>query len=137
MPNPAEKPEVPTRVPKHGRGRLNVGGNHGGGRLRSEVRALLLGDALVAREKLIKRLDDTKECETCGRKMSDADVMRWFDLAAKYGIGAAKPGLDPALVAELSASVDQVLSDMEGGEAAKQAIYDRWAMTLGRYGAKE
>ena len=101
------------------------------------MRALLLGDAMVAREQLITRLSDTEECKACGRKMSDADVMRWFDLAAKYGIGAAKPGLDPEVISQLSAAVDQILSEVEGGEEAKQAIYDRWAMTLGRYGAKE
>ena len=101
------------------------------------MRDLLLGDAITARAQLIKRLDQQQPCKECGRKMTDADVMRWFDLAAKYGIGAAKQGLDPELVSQLSAAVDQILSEVEGGEAAKQAIYDRWAMTLGRYGAKE
>lgn len=41
MPERKSPKEIPQRVPAHGRGRLNVGGNHGGGRPKDEWKAML------------------------------------------------------------------------------------------------
>ena len=132
--------KVDKRKQPHG-GALNLGGtpgNRGGmGRPASEIRALFRGDLLATRQAIIDLIGDREPCETCGRKTTDADLIRLGDFFARYGLGAAQGGPDPGLISQLSAAVDQVLSELEGGEAAKQAIYDRWAMTLGRYGAKE
>ena len=128
--------EKPTLIPqKHG-GALLTGGLPGnpGGRPRAEFRATMMGDALTTRDELIKRLDAREPCSECGRKMSDADVMRWFDLAAKYGIGVAKSSLDPALVSEMAAAV---LRHGDISDEAMQAIYRDWALTLGRSAAGE
>ena len=127
---------MPGKVPQAHGGALFTGGVPGnrGGSKPSEFRALMMGDAIGARQELIRRLEHREPCKECGRKMSDADVMRWFDLAAKYGPGPSKGSLDPALVSEMAAAV---LRHTDAGEEAMQAVYRDWALTLGRAAAGE
>lgn len=107
-----------------------VKGNRGGGdRSSREFRSLMRGDALVARQRLIERLEDTEPCVECGRKMDDKDVMRWFDLTAKYGIGPARAALDPAVVEEMAASVR---NRTEASDEVMQAVFQDWGLIFGR-----
>lgn len=128
--------EKPAKVPqKHG-GALYAGGVPGnrGPRISSEVRSLFMGDLLVTREHIGKTIGNREPCPLCGRRTSDADLIRLADFFAKYSIGAAKAALEPGLLIELAEAVQRTF-DAEPEQM--EALYKAWAPTLGRHAAGE
>ena len=121
----------PVLIPQPHGGAILSGGtpgqNPGPGRPRSEIKKAALrafGDRLHI---LTKIADDEKSNQRI-------PALR---LLADTGDASTPTKLDPELIRELSNAVDAVLSDLPGGEEAKQAIYDRWTLTLGRRMANE
>ena len=99
----------------------------GPGRPRSAIKAAALqayGDRLHI---LTAIADDKKHRERIAA----------LKLLADTGDANRPMAIDPELIRELSDAVDAVLSGLPGGDEAKQAIYERWAMTLGRRMANE
>ena len=128
---PARKAGMPVLIPQPHGGAILSGGtpgqNPGPGRPRAEIKRIAL-QAFGDRLHILTGIADNTESK---------ERIAALKLLADTGDALQPTALDRELIGELAAAVDQVLSELEGGEAAKQAIYDRWAMTLGRYGAKE
>jgi len=77
------------------------------------------------REELVNVLAQREKCSECGRKMSDADLIRLGDFFAKYGLGAAK-GYDEGLVEALGLVVRGELSD-----EVWERIRAKWVTVIG------
>lgn len=129
---------VPMMPGKNG-GMLRRGGtNPGAGAPPSAIRDLFKGDLLATREKLVEFMDNDDVCDECGRgEIKHADLIRLADFFAKYGIGAAKGGVDPALIAELAQAVREELPEGADMDGVLERILERWAVPLGRYAAGE
>lgn len=127
----------PDKVPQAHGGALYAGGvkgNRGGRTYPSEVRALFMGDLLATRKKIVKVIGKREPCEKCGRKTTDADLIRLAEFFARYSIGAAKAQLDPGLMIELSEAVRRTFA---ASEEQMDALYKAWALPLGRHAAGE
>lgn len=109
-------------------------GGHYGGKRPSEIRALFREDLMATRQLIIETVGDREPCPTCKRKTTDADLIRLADFFAKFSLGPAKGGIDPALVIEMSESVRRIF---EATDEQMEALYEAWAPTLGRHAAGE
>lgn len=124
--------ELPALIPQPHGGALyahGVSGHSGlkGGRPRSAIKAAAL-QAYGSRLHILEKIADDEE---------HRERIAALKLLADTGDANRPLAIDPELIRELSDAVDAVLSDLPGGGEAKQAIYERWAMTLGRRMANE
>lgn len=132
MVTPPETPTAQMQKPSHGNGMLKVGnpGNAGGpGRPRSEIRKA----AALAFDRRIPVLEAIADSP----KAKDADKTGAIRLMMQAGGIGREPSIDRELIRELAEGLESELPDVEGMEAVKQRIYERWAVTLGRYAAGE
>ena len=121
----------PVLIPQpHGGALLSggqIGQTPGPGRPRSAIKHAAL-QAYGARLHILTEIADNEEHK---------ERIAALKLLADTGDANRPMALDPELIRELSDAVDAVLTEFPGGEVAKQAIYERWAMTLGRRMANE
>ncbi len=127
----ADNSAVKMVIPKHGNGQLLPGGqpgNRGGyGRPRSEIRKA----AALAFDRRIPVLEAIAD-STDGKDVDRTGAIRLMMQAG--GIGT-EPAIDRELIKELAEGLEAELPD--DMDAVKQRIYERWAVTLGRYAAGE
>jgi hypothetical protein len=154
------KTRVAQRKPSHGNGMLNVGGTPGNkgnvnaiGAPRSEIRK---ASALAFAERIprLAEIADGKgftvieKCPECGYEGEDVtpddapipsigEQVRAIDVLGKHGGISKESPIDPELVMALSLAVEAELPDIEGVPMGPvtERIYERWAVTLGRYAA--
>ena len=108
-------------VPKHGRGRIKRGGNHGnkgGGRPRNEIRDLLRKDLTAARKQLRDKLD--------GGTLTFSEIVRYAEFAGRYTVPAPKAAYDKALIDDLSSAVEQSIEGLDDAPEIIQRIKKQW-----------
>lgn len=123
------------RKPAHGNGMLQTGnpGNKGNpnapGRPRSAIRASARS-SFDSRIAILEKIADEEE----GKASDKVGSLR---LLAQVGGLDKEPVINQELIRELAKAVEAELPDIEGVPMGPvtERIYERWAVTLGRYAA--
>ncbi len=114
-------------VPKHGRGRIKRGGNHGnkgGGRPRNEIRELLRKDFAATRQQLREKLDTGS--------LTFAEILRYAEFAGRFTVPVPKATYDKALIDELYSAVEKGIEGLDDAPEIMQRIKKRWHQILGK-----